>query len=49
MVWFWVVVAIMAPVALFGAVAAVLIIGFDRAIDADLPIEDEDSHWVSLI
>ena len=49
MVSFWIVVAIMAPVALFGGVAAFLIIGSDRSVDEALRLEEEDAHWVSLI
>ncbi len=49
MVSFWIVVAIMGPVALFGGVAAILIFGSDSSIDETLRLQEEDARWVSLI
>ena len=49
MVTFWIVVAIMAPVLVFGVVAALLIIGFDpKGAAVPEPEQERHKHWISI-
>ena len=49
MVSFWIVIAIMAPVALFGIVTVLLIAGFDRSVDDELHPKDEGDRWINIL